>query len=267
MMVSSLRSIKITIVAILALTLLFGAAANFAWASGPDSGYVQYKVTVSSQESSIKPVSATINETVQPSSQSGFIYITLTVSSDAGNFSYSKNVKASSLPETFPYLSGLTTQSLSYQAEGFSITATLNNTGQTPITFNGTSYQATKYLVSFSVTNSSATSFSGNGTILSLPSGLIDTIQLSVNQTAMVNVALLSTDLSLNAPTTGVNPLGASLLGVALVVAVAIAGPTIYKKTKDEKNKKQTRQDEAKSAQEGEVEKENEEEKPSYWVD
>ena len=64
-----------------------------------------------------------------------------------------------------------------------------------------------------------------------MPSGLIDTIQLSLNQTATVNATLLSTDLSLNAPASSINPLGASLLGIAITASVAIAGPTIFKKT------------------------------------
>lgn len=264
-----MHSGKIIFAAAFALILLIGVSASFVVASGPNSGYVQYNVTVNSQENSFKSISATVNETVQPTAQNGFVDLTLSLSSIAGNFSYSRDVNASSLPEIFPYLSGLTTQSLSYQVKGFSITAKLDNTGQVSTTFNGTSYQTTKYLVSFAVTNSSSsTSFSGNGTILSMPSGLIDTVQLQLNQTATVNIALLSTDLSLNAPASGINPLGASLLGVALVAAVAIAGPTIFKKTRDNKNKKQTQQNETKAPEEGEVKKKDEDEKnPSYWVD
>ena len=91
-----------------------------------------------------------------------------------------------------------------------------------------------------------------------MPSGLIDTIQLSLNQTASVNVSLLSTDLSLNAQGSSINPLGASLLGIALVAAVAIAGPTIFKKTKENKEKKQIQDNETKPNQDADVKQEDE---------
>ena len=68
-----------------------------------------------------------------------------------------------------------------------------------------------------------------------MPSGLIDTVQLSLNQTASINATLLSTNLSLNAPAGNINPVGASVLGVALAAAVAIAAPTIYTREKKKK--------------------------------
>ena len=272
-MVSSLHSSKPLIVAFFLLMLLLGTSANFVLASGSNSGFVQYEISVSGQESSqipfSLPVSATINESVQPTDQSGFIDLTLSLSSDVSNFSYSRVVNASSLPVVFPYLSGLSNQSLSYQVQGYSIAASLFNTGQVPITFNGTSYQATKYLVAFEAVNaSSATSFSGNGTVISMPSGLIEEVQFSLNQTVSVSVLLLSTDLSLNAQGISINPLGASLLGVASVAAVAIAGPTIFRRAKKSKTKQQSRVNEVKSVQEGDIEREEESKtKPSYWVE
>lgn len=264
-----MSSYKIVIIAILTLTLLFAAAANFALANGQSSGYVQYKVTISNPENSILPITAIVNWTAEPAGQTGFVDLTLVISSATANFSYSRDVNSSSLPEIFPYLSGLTNQSLSYEIKGISFTANLVNTGQVPVTFNGTAYQATKYLVSFSAVNSSsAKSFSGNGDIISMPSGLIDTVQLSLNQTASVNATLLSTNLSLNAPASKINPLGASLLGVALIAGVAIAAPTIFKKVKENKRSEQTQDSETKTSQEGDVKQENEDEKkPSYWVD
>jgi hypothetical protein len=262
-----MRSIKILVVMILSLVLLLGAAD--AVAIGPSSGYVQYKVTVSGPENSIAPITAVVNETAQPSDRSGIIDLTMAVSSTTSNFTYSRDVNSSSLPEIFPYLSGLTNQSLSYEIQGFSIKLNLVNTGQVTVTFKGTSYQATKYLVSFSTAATTAsTSFSGNGNITSLPSGLIDTVQLSVNQTASVDATLLSTDLSINAPASSISPVGVSLLGVALVAAVAIAAPTIFKKASSKKHTKQNQENETKNSQESDETKENQnEQKPSYEVD
>ncbi len=262
-----MRSFKIVIVSILALTLLIGTAASFASAIGPSYGYVQYQVTLNSSDSPYTPIFL-INETVQPSGQSGIVNLTLAISSTNSNFTYSRDVNSSSLPEIFPYLSGLTNQSLSYDLRGFSINVNLVNTGQVAVTFNGASYQATKYLVSFSASNSS-TSFSGNGNITSLPSGLINSVDLSLNQTATVNATLLSTDLTLNATGSSVNPLGASLLGIAIVAAVVIAAPTIFKRASNSRHKeKQNQENENKSSQDSEQSKDHPDNtKPSYEVD
>jgi|GEM_PF-4211810 len=258
-----------TVVAILALTLLFAATANFALASGPSSGYVQYKVNVSSQQNSMLPTSsATVNEIVEPTSQSGIVNLTLSVSSSLGNFSYSRDVNSTSLPEIFPYLSGLTNQSFSYQFQGMSISANLVNTGQVSVNFNGTNYQGTKYLISFSAANATkGILFSGDGVITSMPSGLIENIQLSLNQTASLSVTLLSTNLSLDPPTSSINPLGASLLGIAVLAAVAVAAPTIFKKANENKHRNQTQENKSKNPQETDKKQENEDEKKPYWVD
>ena len=251
------------IAAILTLTLLFGAA-NFALANGQSSGYVQYQVAVSRSENSAFPITAIVNETVQPTGQTGFVDLILFISSNSANFTYSRDVNSSSLPEIFPYLPALTNQSFSYEVEGFSVRASIFDAGQVAVAFNGATYQATKYFVSFSAVNSSsAKSFYGNGDIISMPSGLIDTVQFSLNQAASVNLTLLSTNLSLNAPADSINPVGASLLGVALIAAVAIAAPTILRKTK----KNQTQDSENETSQESGEKQENEGEKPSYWVD
>ncbi len=261
-----MRSFKIVIVAIVAFTLLLAVPASFASAIGPSYGYVQYKVTLNSSDYPFTPIFI-VNETVQPSGQSGIVNLTLAISSTNSNFTYSRDVNSSSLPEIFPYLSGLTNQSLSYDIQGFSINVNLVNTGQVAVTFNGASYQATKYIVSFSATNSS-TSFAGNGNITSLPSGLISNVELSLNQTATVNATLISTDLSPNATGSSVNPLGASLLGIAIVAAVVVAAPTIFKRASNSRHKEQNQEDENKDSQNSDESKEHTENtKPSYQVD
>ena len=264
-----MHSLKIVIATFLIFTILFGAGTCFAVTYGPSNGYVQYKVTTSGTANYFQPVSGIINESVQPTGQTGFVNLILEISSTAANFTYSKDVNATSLLEIFPYLPTITNQSLSYQTQGISISAKLTNAGQTSVTFNNTTYQATKFLISFSAANSTnALSFSGNGSIICLPSGLIDTVQLLLNQTASINATLLSTNLSLNSPAGNINPLGASVLGVALAAAVAIAAPTIYEKEKKKKHEEQPREDENKRSQEKDAKQENEDDKkPSYWVD
>ncbi len=264
-----MHSLKIVVAAIFALTILFWVGTSFALTYGPNNGYAQYKVTASGTANSFQSVSGIVNESAQPTGQTGIVNIILGISSTMANITYSKDVNTTSLPEIFPYLPAIVNQSLSYQTQGISISASLINAGQTSITFNDTTYQATKFLISFSAVNSSNTlSFSGNGTIISLPSGLIDTVQLSLNQTASINATLLSTNLSLNAPSGNINTIGASALGVALVAAVAIAAPTIYTREKKKKHEEQSTEDENKTSQENDSKQENEnEKKPSYWVD
>ena len=270
--VSYMRSVKIFVAIALLLMLLIGVvdAVDF----GPSSGFVQYQVTVSSPENSIASFTTVLNETAQPSGQNGIIDLTLAVSFAASNFTYSRDVNSSSLPEVFPYLPALTNQSLSYQVDGFSIQVNLVNTGQAAVIFDGTSYQATNFLVSFSTvtstTSKASTSFSGEGNVTCLPSGLIETAQLSVNQTASVDVTLLSTDLSINAPASNISPIGVSLLGIALLVAIVVAVPTIFMNALRKKPNKQNQENETKTknSPESDETKENQNDsKPSYEVD
>jgi len=229
---------------------------SFAAATTDQSpGYVQYKIIVNDQENPIMSTSATVNYSVVPTGQTGFVDISLTVYSDISNFTYSRAVNASSFPEIYPYLSGLTNQSFSYQTQGVSITANLVNVGQVSVKFNGTTYQATKYQISTTAANvSMGESFSATGTVTSMPSGLINSAQLTLNQTTTINVTLLSTNLSLNAPATSINVVGASMFGAAIVAAAAIAGLAVSRRTK---HKKQT----------GQASETGTEQKPSFGVD
>jgi len=258
-----------TIVKVALLLFLVGAASNFAFAATSTSGYVQYGITVSGQGAFNMPKTFTVNETAQPASQSGFVALTLSLSSNVLNFTYSKNVNSSSLPETFPYLSGLTSQSFSYQVSGFSISASITNTGSTNVTFNGESYQGTNYQVSLSATNSTSDkSVSASGNIISMPSGLVDSAQFLINGTTLINAQLLSTNLSLTDPQSNVNTVGASLLVVGLFVAVVIAVPAVFKKVKHSNPANPASTDEAKGEQQSDEEQESDDEKkPSYWVD
>jgi hypothetical protein len=253
-------SVKIFVAMLLSLMLLIGVV--YAVDFGPSSGFVSYQVTVSSQENSVASFTTVVNETAQPSGQNGLIDLTLALSSAASNFTYSRDVNSSSMPEIFPYLPVLTNQSLSYQVDGFSIQLNLVNKGQAAVVFDGTSYQATNFLVSFSAATSTAslasTSVSGEGNITSLPS----------NQTVKVDATLLSTDLSINAPASNISPEGVSLLGIAIVVAIVIAVPTIFMQALRKKHNKQPQENETKNSQENNETKENQnDQKPSYQVD
>ena len=265
-----MRSSNIIMIVVFISILVIGAEVDSTLAiKGQSAGYVQYSVTIIGIGDSTLPRNVLVNESVTPTGQTGFVAVTLSLTSDTTNFTYSKDVNSSSLPMIFPYLSGLTNQSFSYAVQGISINANLVNTGQVPVTFNDTTYQATKYLVSFSAVNSSSMkSISADGNIVSMPSGLIYTVQLSFNQTSSVDIMLISTNLSLNEPPSIVNPLGAAILGGGAILAVAIAAPTIFKKLKHNNPNHQTQTNEFKIKQDYGMEPKNEDKKkPSYWVD
>jgi hypothetical protein len=262
----AMRLSILLLVAVFSTLLALGVSANFAFAaSNPVQCYVQYRVTVNNQGDSTASRTVTVNESAKPTSQNGFIAITLALSSSKANFTYSRDVNSSSLPEVFPYLSGLANQSFSYQVHGVSISANLVNKGAVPVSFNSKSYDATNYQVSFSAMNSSSgKSLSASGSLVSMPSGLIYSVQLLINGTTSINVQLVSTNLPLTDSPSSANTLGVAMVGAGVFGAAALAAPTIFKRVKhgtSAKNNIPINADETKT------QPENGDEKPSYWVD
>ena len=264
---NSLRSFnKLIIIAFISILFIGANSASAQPIIGQSAGYVQYGISITGFDDHLLLEDFLVTESVSPTGQPDFNDIALSLSSDTTNFTYSKVVNSTSLPMLFPYMPRLTNQSFSYAMQGISISASLDNTGQTPVTFNDNTYQATKYLVSLSATNNSKV-VSAQGNIVSMPSGLIYSIQLSFNQQS-VELTLISTDLELNQPQSSVDPLGASILGGGAILAVAIAAPTIFKKIKHNKPKQQTKTSQTKNNQENHENSNKEDEnKPSYWVD
>jgi len=269
------------IIAILS-TLLLGINIQSALAiTGQSTGYVQYNVNLTGlDEISIPnrpqsnfafpdlsipdfsiPNNFLITQTSIATEETGYVNVTLDIMSDANNFTFSKNLNSTSLPMIFPYLSGLTNQSFTSTFEGISLSASLINTGKIPVSFNENTYQATNYLISFSTTNSSyMKSMSADGNIISMPSGLIYSIQLSLNEKVNLEIILESTNLELNEQTNNIDPLGASILGIGAIAAIAIAIPTIFKRIRNNKANNEVQSD----TKDNKTEDNN---KPDYWVD
>ncbi len=265
-----MRSLNVIMIIIFTSMFIIGVGVDSTQAiQGQSTGYVQYGVTLTGIDDSTLSRNVLVTESVTPTDQTDFLSITLSLTSDTTNFTYSKDVNSSYLPMIFPYLSGLTNQSFSYVIQGISITANLVNTGQVPVTFNDTTYQATKYFVSFSAANSSSMkSISAEGNIVSMPSGLIYNVQLSFNQTASVDIMLISTNLSLDEPPSSVNPLGAAILGGGAILAVAIAVPAIFNRFKPNNPNPETQTNDSRTNQDNSMEsKKEDKKKPSYWVD
>src|SRR5207245_5733271 len=152
--------------------LLVGVVHSANITIGPTQGHVEYKVTIINQGAVL--TSFFLNESAEPTGQNGIVLVTANLLSTLRNFTYSRSLNTSSFPEVFPYLLGISNQSLSYHAYGISLTLHIVNTGNSPITFNGRAFHGTSYRVSASANYPSTTApVSANGTIITTPSGLI----------------------------------------------------------------------------------------------
>src|SRR5437773_9126837 len=223
---------------------------------GPTQGYVEYRITLNNQTSTL--ASFLLNESAQPTGQNGIVLVTANLLSTVRNFTYSRALNTSSFPEVFPYLLGISNQSLSYHAYGISLSLHIVNTGKAQITFNGQSFQGKSYQVAASSTYASATaSVSANGTIITMPSGLIYSVQLESINSYSVQMRLESTNLALIDPSNSSNiPIGIALVSLGLLGAAVFAAPSIFKRLKSKPAATPTTSDEPGG-----------EEKPSYWVD
>ncbi len=223
---------------------------------GPTQGHVEYRITLNNQTSTL--ASFLLNESAQPTGQNGIVLVTANLLSTVRNFTYSRALNTSSFPEIFPYLLGISNQSLSYHAYGVSLTLHIVNTGNAQITFDGQSFQGTSYQVAASATYASATaSVSANGTIITMPSGLIYSLQLETINSYSVQMRLEETNLALVVPSNSSSlPIGIALFSLGLLGAAVFAAPSIFKRLKRKPATAPTTSDEPGG-----------EEKPSYWVD
>ena len=227
--------------------LLVGVVHSANITIGPTQGHVEYKVTIINQGAVL--TSFFLNESAEPTGQNGIVLVTANLLSTLRNFTYSRSLNTSSFPEVFPYLLGISNQSLSYHAYGVSLTLHIVNTGNTQITFNGQSFQGTSYQVTASV--------SANGTIVTMPSGLIYSVHLESINSYSVQMQLEETNLALVDPSNSSNlPIGIALVSLGLLGAAVFAAPSIFKRLKSKPATAPATSDEPGG-----------EEKPSYWVD
>ena len=235
--------------------LLIGVVNGANVAIGPTQGHVAYRVNLNNQGTTI--ASFILNESAQPTGQNGIVLVTATLLSASRNFTYSRALNTSSFPEVFPYLLGINNQSLSYHAYGISLTIRIFNAGSTSITFNGRAFQGTNYRVTGYVSYPSLTAaVSANGTIITMPSGLIYSLELGSTNSYSVQMLLQETNLALDAPSNTSLPVGIAFVSLGLFGAVVFAVPSIFKKLKPKRE-----------ATPGKPEEPAHEEKPSYWVD
>src|SRR2546427_1150505 len=212
--------------------LLVGAVHGATVTIGPTQGHVEYRISIYNQSTTV--ASFFLNESAQPTGQNGIVQVTANLLSTLRNFTYSRALNTSSFPEVFPYLLGIRNQSLSYYAYGISLTLHILNTGNAQIMFNGQSFQGTSYQVAASATYASSTAtVSAKGTIITMPSGLIYSVQLETINSYFVQMRLEETNLSLIDPSNSSNlPIGIALVSLGLLGAAVFAAPSIFKRLK-----------------------------------
>src|SRR3989442_15346759 len=164
----------------LALLLLgaYSSIASGASGSGtqPNHGYVTYQISLASAGNPIEVF--VINETGQPTGQNDLVQLTFALSSNERHLTYSKVVNSSSLPEIFPYFPELNNQSLSYSSHGIKLSAQISRSGTAQVTFKGQTYTAVKHKLSISVSRTNGETYSAAGNILTMPSGLVYSVEL-----------------------------------------------------------------------------------------
>jgi len=246
---------RFLIATVLLLSSVLAVGVSNAVLVGPTQGFVMYRITVNSNQTQTEVF--TLNETAQPASQTGFVDLSIQVLSSARNFTYSNTVNSSSFPEIFPYLVGINNQSISYGANGITAVVHVKNTASTQVKFNGGTYTGTSYLVSVSAMYApQAFDIAGNGTIVTMPSGLIYSVQLQQFNGYSTNAELLRTSLPLEVVTASSLPVGLALITIGLLGAIAFAVPSIFIRWRKKQKTDQAPSPEPQTR-----------EKPSYWVD
>lgn len=153
--------------------------------------YVSYGINYKGPSASESYV---INESATPTSNLNFSVLTLAIAGQAWNLTYSESVNSSRV--FYPYVPAITNRSLSYSGHGFSVTVTLTDLGSTSILFGGKSYSGVLY--SFTGKSSfNRTAFAVDGNLTAFPSGLLYSLDTSLNGTAELSATLLSTNLAL----------------------------------------------------------------------
>ncbi len=177
-------------ISLLAVVPLVQAASTTS--AGPTTGYVAYNIQVTDNNGTVR--TASVNESVTPSSSPGDSIVLLVVRGTDSNFTYSHVVNSSLT--LFPYLPTITNQSYNYSGKSYSVAASISQQGTSQVSFQGQSYTLTDY--SFSAMISSANgSRTITGSLSAFPSDLVYSVAAQSNG-ASATVTLTATSLPLS---------------------------------------------------------------------
>lgn len=222
---------------VVALGLVVGVAA------GATPGAVVYSLQFSANGVSN---SYTITETVSTTSNASSDSLLLEIASSAWAINYSRVVNSSL--ELQPFLPAISNQSFAYSMNGTRLAATIVRSGTTPITFEGGAYSLSVYSYSIQISGSApplgalnltaggapGTSYPPtplsyddtlNGTISAFPSGLVYSVNGSVQGDGSFSITLLSTTLPLGGASSSATVQAASIgVGAGATVSALALG-------------------------------------------
>ncbi|MGI0091736.1 MAG: hypothetical protein ACREBS_08505 [Nitrososphaerales archaeon] len=250
MMNPKVLPLTIAALAFFAFALVTPAVAASSQSSGSANQYVVYSINTTGPNRSF---SATVNETVVPSSSNGLATVTLQMISGNANLSYSKLVNATQ--KLFPILPSLGTRSINLTIKNTTISASVTQTGTQSINFSGTNYTLTNYSFSLTVQKHEKTG-SGSGQLAIFPSGLVYSATVNINGTSEVNAQLLSTNISLGLGSSGSNTTTMAIAGGAGSLLAGVGAFAFFRHERKNNNNNN------KSNSGSETEK-----KPLHWVD
>ena len=237
----------ISFIALLSFAFLAPSLASSAASSQSSSQFVTYSIEATN---STRTFSATVNETVSPSSTINISNLTLQLISSSSNFTFSKLVNSSQA--ILPYLPTIGSQSFSYQSHNYSVSVSIVKTGTSTATISGSPYTITNYSFQISGSKTGGVPMSASGQLSTLPSGLMYSASVSVNG-YNAKVQLLATNLALNTTTsTSSSTKTVQIASGVGILAVGLGAIAFYKK---------------RGVNSSDEPKQGEEKKPLYHVD
>ena len=203
-------ALPLAAICLLALVPLVQASTT-ASPSSASSGYAVYSVQASYNGTTR---SASVNETVTPSSTTGESIVVLAVQGTQTNFTYSRVVNSSLT--LLPYLPAISNQNFTYSGKGYTVVAKISQQGASQATFQGKSYTLTNYVFSAEISSVNG-SHTITGTVSAFPSDLVYSATAQSNGSS-VSATLTATSLALT--TAAAAPaLQAASAGVGLSLA------------------------------------------------
>jgi hypothetical protein len=222
-LISLSKVLAVGSIAVFFLTLAVVTVPVFAATTAPQ--FASYSISGTGHGRSF---TAIVNESVSPSSASGFSDVVLSIASAEGNLSYSKIINSSQV--ILPYFPTIANQSLTYQEHNYSISATIDQAGSGSVNFNGKTVAVSNFTFSLNVSGNRSVSATGTATVF--PSGLVYSAMVVANGTDTLNVQLLATNLSLTSQSDPSSPISTSvaIAGSAASILVGVGAIVVYRR-------------------------------------
>jgi LPXTG-motif cell wall-anchored protein len=214
--------------ALASVLVSFLSLAMLAPAVGATTASSQYAAYSISGNYGNHSITALVNETVAPSSSSGMSDLTLKIASSMSNFSYSKIVNSSKV--MFPYFPTVANQSISYQMQNYSISASISQSGTGSATYDGKTYSLTNYTFSVSGVKLGGSPMNASGGASVFPSGLVYSAWVTANASETIHAQLVGTNLSLDTSSSSSQTTSIAVAGGAGSILAGVGAFVFYKR-------------------------------------